>query len=46
MTPEERQRMNLLSLRIQDEKDYGRFEGLLIELDKVLGRKQGGNLNS
>ncbi len=40
MTPEERQRMNLLSLRIQDEKDYGRFEGLLIELDKVLGRKQ------
>ena len=32
--------MNSLSLRIQDEKDYGRFEGLLIELNEVLGRKQ------
>src|SRR5579859_1699649 len=40
MTPEERQRMNSLSLRIQNEKDYGRFEGLLIELSEVLHRKQ------
>src|SRR6266567_2926931 len=40
MTLEERQRMNSLSLRIQDEKDHCRFEVLLIELNEVLDRKQ------
>jgi hypothetical protein len=40
MTPEERQRMNSLSLRIQDEKDYCRFEGLVVELNEVIGSKQ------
>jgi hypothetical protein len=40
MTPEERQRMNSLSLRIQEEKDYCRFEGLVGELNEVIGCKQ------
>lgn len=40
MTPEERQRMNSLTLRIQTEKDCCRFEGLLLELNEVIGRKQ------
>ncbi len=40
MTPEERQRMNSLSLRIQQEKDYCRFEGLVGELYEVIGCKQ------
>lgn len=40
VTAEERQRMNSLSLRIQGEKDYYRFEGLVGELNEVIGRKQ------
>jgi hypothetical protein len=40
MSPEERRRMNSLSLRIQDETDYCRFEGLLLELNEVIGSKQ------
>jgi hypothetical protein len=40
MTPEERQGMNSLSLRIQDEQDYCRFEGLIVELNEVIGSKQ------
>jgi hypothetical protein len=39
MTPEERQGMNSLSLRIQDEQDYCRFEGLIVELNEVIGSK-------
>jgi hypothetical protein len=40
MTPEERRRMNSLSLRIQDETDSCRFEGLVVELNEVIGSKQ------
>jgi hypothetical protein len=40
MNPEERRRMNSLSLRIQEERDYCRFEGLVEELNEVIGYKQ------
>lgn len=40
MTPEEREHMNSLCFRIQEEKDYRRFEGLLRELNELIGRKE------
>jgi hypothetical protein len=40
MNSEERRRMNSLSLRIQEEKDYCRFQGLLEELNEVIAYKQ------
>lgn len=40
MTPEEREQMNSLCLRIQEEKDYRRFEALLRELNALIGRKE------
>lgn len=40
MTTEERERMNSVCLRIQEEKDYLHFEVLVRELDEVIGRKQ------
>ena len=39
MTPEERDRLNFLCTQIQAEKDYGKFEGLLRELNTVVERK-------
>jgi hypothetical protein len=39
MTPEERDRMNQLSLRIQEERDYEKFSGLLLELSELIDRK-------
>jgi hypothetical protein len=38
MTPEERERMNLLALRIQEEKNYDTFAMLLRELNQLAGR--------
>jgi hypothetical protein len=40
MTPEERERMNLLCLRIQEEKDYEKFASLLRELIELIERKE------
>ena len=40
MTTAERERMNLLCIRIQEEKDHQRFEALLHELAEVIARKQ------
>lgn len=40
MTAEERERMNSLCIRIQEEKDHQHFENLLQELDEVIARKQ------
>lgn|SRR5262249_40410466 len=40
MTPEERDQMNELSTRIQQEKDYRRFEGLLRDLNDLIRRKE------
>jgi hypothetical protein len=40
LTPEERERLNSLCSQIQEEKDYSRFEGLLRELNAVIGWKQ------
>lgn len=40
MTPEERQRMNELSLRIQEEKNYDTFATLLQEMSELIARKQ------
>ena len=40
MTPEEREQMNSLCARIQNEKDYERFEALLRELNDVISRKE------
>jgi len=40
MTPEEREQMNSLCIRIQNEKDYERFEALLRELNDVISRKE------
>lgn len=40
MTPEERQRMDSLCARIQEEKDYGRFEALMRELNELVSRKE------
>ena len=40
MTPEERERMNLLSIQIQEEKDYHRFQILLRDLNDLVRRKE------
>jgi hypothetical protein len=40
MTPQERERMNSLCERIQQEKDYPRFEALIRELDELVRRKE------
>lgn len=40
MTPEERQRMNALVARIQDEKNHYRFMILLRDLNDLLQRKE------
>jgi hypothetical protein len=40
MTPEERQRMNWLCLRIQEEKDPKTFDSLVHELNELLEREQ------
>ena len=40
MTPDERDRMNSLCTRIQEEKDYRRFEDLLRELHEVIRQKE------
>lgn len=39
MTPDERDRMNQLSLRIQEERDYEKFAGLLQELSELIDCK-------
>jgi hypothetical protein len=39
MTPEEREQMNLLAFRIQEEKNYDTFTTLLRELNQLAGRK-------
>jgi hypothetical protein len=41
MTPEERERMNWLCLRIQDEKDPKTFDRLVQELNELLEQKHG-----
>jgi hypothetical protein len=41
MTPEERERMNWLCVRIQDEKDPRIFDSLVQELNELLERKYG-----
>lgn len=40
MTAEERDRMNALCARIQEEKDYKHFESLLRELTEVIHQKE------
>ena len=40
MTAEERERMNSLCIRIQEEKDYPRFEALMQELNELVSRKE------
>jgi hypothetical protein len=40
MTPDERERMNLLCARIQDEKNYDNFVGLLRDLGGLIERKE------
>lgn len=40
MTPEEKEQMNELCAQIQQEKDYGRFEMLLRDLDDLVRRKE------
>ncbi len=40
MTPDERERMNWLCLRIQDEKDPETFDALVQELNDLLEVKQ------
>jgi len=40
MTPEERERMNWLVLRIQQEKDHDRFTKLVQELDALIDQKE------
>ena len=40
MTPDERERMNVLCAAIQEEKNYERFAALLRELSELLERKQ------
>jgi hypothetical protein len=39
MTPEERERMNSLCTRIQEEKDPNKFDGLVRELNELLEAK-------
>ena len=40
MTAEERERMNALSLQIQNEKDYRKFEDLVREMNALVTRKE------
>jgi hypothetical protein len=40
MTPEERERMNCLCRRIQDEKNPEQFSELVRELNELLAQKQ------
>jgi hypothetical protein len=40
MTPEEREQMDTLCIRIQEEKDYSRFETLLRELLELVHQKE------
>ena len=40
MTPEERERMNWLVLRIQQEKDHKIFTKLVEELQKLIDQKE------
>jgi hypothetical protein len=40
MTPEEREQMDALCIRIQEEKDYSRFETLLRELLELVHQKE------
>jgi uncharacterized NAD(P)/FAD-binding protein YdhS len=40
MTPEERERMNVLCAEIQQEKDYDQFASQLRELSELISRKQ------
>jgi hypothetical protein len=40
MTPEERERMNWLVLRIQQEKDHDTFTKLVEELEKLILQKE------
>jgi hypothetical protein len=40
MTPDERERMNRLCLRIQEEKDYNTFATLLNEMSDLIARKE------
>jgi hypothetical protein len=39
MTPEERERMNVLVLLIQKEKDHEKFTKLVEELNKLISRQ-------
>jgi hypothetical protein len=41
MTPEERERMNWLVLRIQEEKDHAKFTKLVEELNMLVAQKEG-----
>jgi hypothetical protein len=40
MTPEERERMNALCIRIQEEKNHRRFEALLRDLNELIRQKE------
>jgi hypothetical protein len=40
MTPEERERMNVLVLLIQQEKDQDKFTKLVEELNKLISQKE------
>jgi hypothetical protein len=40
VTPEDRERMNLLCKRIQDENDPQKFSGLVNELDELLSTQE------
>jgi hypothetical protein len=40
MTPDERKRMNELSVSIQEEKDYGKFAAMLYEMSELIERKE------
>jgi chromatin segregation and condensation protein Rec8/ScpA/Scc1 (kleisin family) len=40
MTPEERERMNVLCLGIQEEKNYEKFAAMLREMSELIARKE------
>lgn len=40
MTPDERARMNEICTKIQEEKDYENFAGLLREMSELISRKE------
>ena len=40
MTPEETERMNVLCRQIQVEKDQGKFNSLILELNQLLESKE------